>query len=115
MEKALREPAGPAYLDALNLVLDAQPEVNTHVTVRNVTGTTAYLRDLLPRRRPHQNARSDTAAVRARSNRSDIDPMVCISSLIHQKIGQPISVHNYGGNSAVVPQISYCQTSGRRD
>src|SRR5690348_2613274 len=82
--EALHEPAGPAYFDEQNLVLGSQSEMNTHITVGNVTRTTAYLTCLLPRRCSHRNMSPYAAAVRACPDRPDVNPMVRVLLLIHK-------------------------------
>src|SRR5450631_3194327 len=75
-------PAGPLYLQHVDLLGLAQAEVNPQITLRKIASTAANLVDLLMRLRlpgwmshAHESS-ANPAAVRFRSDGANLDPVV---------------------------------------
>ncbi len=111
--KAFDQAAGPADLDPIDLGGGAEAEVDAHVVIGDVAGTTANFIDERSRAGFHRDLRTDAVAIGFAADGVKRYPVIAIVNVVHQQHRWRVHVADHRGHAAVIPQIAGRQPARR--
>src|ERR1039457_1022625 len=103
-------PAGPLDLDAGKGCV-AQPEIQTHVAVAEVTSVRIDFPQLGPAAAGHPHLRADPETIALAAAGAERDPMIAIAPIIAQQQRAPAGIAHHDVQVAVVVEIRHRQAA----